>query len=54
LGLGIQLDVESVTPASLTENCARALQDPPGRGDVQAGPRLPGFELLADDVAAPA
>jgi len=55
LGLGIQLDVESATPASITENCARVLQGP-YRHRAAAMSRqaraCPGFELLAEDVAA--
>jgi N-glycosyltransferase len=55
LGLGIQLDTASVTPASLAESCARALRDP-YRHRAAAMSRqaraCPGFEQLAEDIAA--
>jgi N-glycosyltransferase len=55
LGLGIQLDTASVTPASLAESCARALRDP-YRHRAAAMSRqaraCPGFEQLAEDITA--
>lgn len=55
LGLGLQLDVESATPASLAESCALALAGP-YRHRAAAMSRqsraCPGFDQLAEDIAA--
>ncbi|WP_435122324.1 glycosyltransferase [Amycolatopsis thermoflava] len=55
LGLGIRLDVGSLTPASLTESCEQALRAPyPHRAAAMArqSRACPGFDQFAEDVAA--
>ena len=51
----IHVDVGSVTPASITQDCDRALQGPyrhRAAAMARQARACPGFELLADDVAA--